>query len=189
MRGNRAVSSVISVILLVAIVVILAATIASFALGFTENLNDPAPMVAQTSGEFIPQEGDSGSIVKLMHVAGDSIAVSDIEISVRAECEAGTKQGRIVNLPAGSGNAIRESDGQIEGDDIFDESSLNTIDNQVDGVDNGVALLQGGQYTTGDSIIFRIAKGDCELRRGSAISVRVVHNPSQTVIINKDLVA
>ncbi|MFC7021261.1 MULTISPECIES: type IV pilin N-terminal domain-containing protein [Haloarcula] len=186
---DRAVSPIISVILMVAIVVILAATISVFVLGFTEDLDDPAPNVAQSSGAFIPQDGNSGGIVKLTHVAGESVAISDVEIAVRAACEVGTRQGRIVNLPAGSYNAIRQSDGQIEGDEIFDERSLNTIDNQVDGVNNGGALLQGGQYTAGDSIIFRIAKSDCELTQGSEISVQVVHSPSQAVVIDKELIA
>lgn len=188
-QQDRAVTPVISTILMVAIVVVLAATISVFVLDFTGDLDDPAPNVAQSTGSFLPQDGNSGGIVKLTHVAGDSVEISDIEISVRAGCKAGTRQGRIVNLPAGSYNAIRQSDGQIEGDEIFDESSLNTIDNQVDGVNNGGALLQGGEYTAGDTIIFRIAKSDCELTQGSEISVQVVHNPSQSVIIDKDLIA
>jgi flagellin-like protein len=188
-QQDRAVTSVISTILMVAIVVVLAATISVFVLDFTGDLDDPAPNVAQSTGSFLPQDGNSGGIVKLTHVAGDSVEISDIEISVRAGCKAGPRQGRIVNLPAGSYNAIRQSDGQIEGDEIFDESSLNTIDNQVDGVNNGGALLQGGEYTAGDTIIFRVAKTDCELTQGSEISVQVVHNPSQSVIIDKDLIA
>jgi len=108
---------------------------------------------------------------------------------VRAECEAETKQGRIVNLPAGEENAIREKDGQIEGDVIFDERSLNIIDNEVDGVNDGGALLQGGQYTAGDTMIFRIPTSDCELTDGSEASVQVIHNPSDSVIIDQSFVA
>jgi flagellin-like protein len=186
---SRGVSSVISVVLMVAVVVILAATVSVFGLGFTEEINEPAPNVAQTNGDFIPQDGDDGGIVKIRHIGGDGVKVSNIEIQVRAECKAGTKQGRIVNLPAGSWNAIRESDGQIEDDNIFDERSLNTIDNNVADVDNGGALLQGGEYTAGDTIIFRIPDTDCTLEEGSKVTVQVVHTPSQTIIIDKDLVA
>lgn len=188
-QQNRAVTPVISTILMIAIVVGLAATISVFVLDFTEDLDDPAPNVGQSTGSFLAQDGNGGGIVKLTYVAGDPVKISDLEISVRAECKVGTRQGRIVNLPAGSYNAIRQSDGQIEGDEIFDESSLNIIDNQVEGIDNGGALLQGGEYTAGDTIIFRIAKSDCELTQGSEMSVRVIHNPSQSVIIDKDLIA
>jgi len=186
---RRGVSPVVSTTLVVAIVVILAATISVAVFDTTENINEPAPNIAESSGEFVPQDGTSGGIVKLTHISGDSVEVSEIEISVRAECEAETKQGRIVNLPAGEENAIREQDGQIEGDVIFDERSLNIIDNEVDGVNDGGALLQGGQYTAGDTMIFRIPTSDCELTDGSEASVQVIHNPSDSVIIDQSFVA
>lgn len=85
MNGTRAVSSVISVVLMVAVVVVLAATVSAFAFDFTENFDDPAPNVAQSTGEFVPQDGNSGGIVTLRHVAGDCVAISDTEIAVRAE--------------------------------------------------------------------------------------------------------
>jgi FlaG/FlaF family flagellin (archaellin) len=51
--SSRAVSSVIGNILLVATVVILAATISVFALGFTEETTDAGPVVGQSSGELV----------------------------------------------------------------------------------------------------------------------------------------
>ncbi|WP_311171239.1 type IV pilin N-terminal domain-containing protein [Halobellus ordinarius] len=188
-RRSRAISYVIATILLVGIVVILAATISTVMFGFTDELREPAPNVAQSDGEFLPQDGNSGGIVKITHVSGDPLTISEIEISVRAECSDGTRRGRIVNLPAGSGNAIRESDGQIEGDNIFDERSLNLIDNNVAGVDNGGALLQGGQFTAGDVILFRIPDSKCSLTQGSEVSVEIVHKPSQAVVVDKELTA
>lgn len=53
-QQDRAVTPVISTILMVAIVIILATVISTFALGLAENLTDPAPTVGQTSGEFEP---------------------------------------------------------------------------------------------------------------------------------------
>lgn len=116
---------------MVAIVVILAATISVFALGFTDDTNQPGPIVGQSSGELLAFEGGSDEqIVRITHIAGDSITVSNIEISVRAECKDGTKQGRIVNLPAEDGNDIDENDdgqSQIEGENIFSQSSLKLL--------------------------------------------------------------
>lgn len=184
-KQDRGVSPVIAALLMVAVTVILATTISVFTLGIAEDINQPAPNIAQTSGEIVPQDGFSGGIIKITHIAGDSVAIADIEISVRAECIQGSKQGRIVNLPA---NAIRS--GQIEGENIFSGSFLATIDNQVDDVDNGGAIKQGGQYTAGDIIIFRIgSQARCELTQGSEVSVQVVHTPSQAIIIDKDLTA
>jgi len=186
-RGDRGVSSAVSTILLVAIVIVLASTVSVSALGVLEAIQEPAPNVAQSSGRFLPQDGYDGGIVRITHVSGDAVAVSEIEIVVRAECAAGRKEGRIVGLPAGSGNAIRETDGQIEGDNIFDERSLNAIDNAVEGIDDGGALLQGGRYTAGDHILFRIPSDKCSLDPGSSVSVRLVHVPSQAIIVDKDL--
>jgi flagellin-like protein len=95
---NRAVSPVISVILMVAIAVILTATISVFVLGFTEDLNDTAPVVGQTSGEFVP--GADEQEVLITHVAGDSVPVENIEIVVRATGPGVDSETRLVNLPA-----------------------------------------------------------------------------------------
>jgi flagellin-like protein len=187
-RESRGASSVIGVILMVALVVILAAVISTFSFGFVDSLREPAPNIAKSSGAFVPQDGNDGGIVLLTHEAGDSVRIEHLEIAVQAECNGGAKQGRIVNLPAGAGNAIRASDGQIEGDNIFDERSLNTIDNVVPQVNNGGALLKT-QYTAGSTILFRIPKNKCELTSGSEVTVRIIHTPSQSVIIEKRLTA
>jgi FlaG/FlaF family flagellin (archaellin) len=187
-RDTRAASPAIGSVLVVVVVVVLAASISVFALGFLDDLRDPAPVVAQSSGAFTPQDGTSGGIVLITHEAGETVQIEDIEIAVRAECTSGTKQGRIVNLPAGAGNAIRESDGQITGDNIFDERSLNSIDNAVSEVSDGGALLRT-RYAAADTILFRLPKGKCELTAGSEVSVRIVHTPSESVIIEKQLTA
>jgi len=188
MNESRGASSVIGVILMVALVVILATVISIFSLGFVDNLREPAPNIADSSGAFVPQAGNDGGIVLLTHEAGDTVRVEELEIAVRAECADRVKQGRIVNLPAGAGNAIRASDGQIEEDNIFDERSLNTIDNAVSQVNDGGALLKA-QYAAGDTILFRLPKNKCELTSGSEVTVRIIHTPSQSVIIEKQLTA
>jgi len=186
MRDTRAVSSVISTILLVAVVVVLAAVVSVFALDFGAAVDETAPVVSQSSGEFVPQERFNGGVVLITHVAGETVAVSSLEISVRAECDGGRRQGRIVNLPAVPGNKINSDN--IEGDDIFDGQALRTIDNNVDEVDDGGALLTD-QYAAGDIIMFRLAGGECQLSDGSEVSVRIVHTPSEAVIIEQDLTA
>lgn len=121
--SSRAVSSVVATVLMVAVVVTLSATVSGFAFGVTDDIEQPGPNVGQSSGELLAFEDDSDEqIVRITHIAGDSITVSNIEISVRAECKDGTKQGRIVNLPAEDGNDIDENDdgqSQIEGENIF----------------------------------------------------------------------
>lgn len=187
-RRSRGASPVIGIILMVAVVVVLAAVVSVYSFGFIDNVRESGPNIAESSGAFTPQDGNNGGIVLITHEAGDSVRVNDLEIAVRAECNSGAKQGRIVNLPAGAGNAIRVSDGQIENDNIFDERSLNTIDNAVNQVNDGGALLKT-QYSAGNTVLFRIPKDKCELTAGSEVSIRIIHTPSQSVIINKQLTA
>lgn len=68
------------------------------------------------------------------------------------------------------------------------ERSLNSIDNAGEQINDGGALLST-QYVGGDTTLFRIRKNNCELTSGSAVSVRIVHTPSQSVLIEKRLTA
>ncbi|MFC7078046.1 type IV pilin N-terminal domain-containing protein [Haloarcula halophila] len=153
---NRAVSPVISVILMVAIAVILTATISIFVLGFTEDLNDTAPVVGQTSGEFEPGSGSDEQIVRITHVAGDRVNVENIEIIVQASGPSLDANARLVNLPADShfSNAIDSTN--VQGDDIIDTS--NGAPNQV------IVPADPNTWTAGDTIQFRIKVGGADFR-------------------------
>ena len=182
---SRAVSAVISVILLAAVTVVLAAVLSVATLDLAERLDDTAPVIGQSEGEFAAQNGFDGGIVRITHVAGAVVRVSEIEVAVSAECSGdGTdKHGRLVNLPAKSGD--RPQDDNIEGDDIFDESTGSLTERGAD--DTGALVTD--EFRPGDVIVFRIADGDCDLRSGDTVTVRVVHTPSNAVIIRQQLTA
>jgi FlaG/FlaF family flagellin (archaellin) len=166
---------------MVAIVVILAATISVFALGFTEDANQPGPIVGQSSGELVPQDGSNDGIVRITHVAGDTIQVSNMEVVVDASDACG-KQGRLVNLPVPSGgNDIDQSN--IEGDDIFDQRAYG-----FDAVP-GPNAIHRSEYAAGEQIAFRITGGPCSITQGDEITVRVVHTPTNSVVIKQTLTA
>lgn len=75
MRGNeRAVAPVVSTILVVAIAIILAATVAVFVLDLGERTSDPAPT---TSFEF--EETDDGTVLAT-HISGDTIASAALDV-------------------------------------------------------------------------------------------------------------
>jgi len=186
MDRSRGTTPVVSVVLMVAITIIVAATASVFAFGYVDDIREPAPQIARTTGEFVEQDGNSGGIAMITHKSGDTVSVEEIEILVQAECSDGVKQGRIINLPAGSGNDIDVDDGQIIGDNIFDERSLKTIDNAVEGINDGGALLND-RYRAGDTILFRIPASKCTLLRGNSVSVQIIHLPTQAVIIKKEL--
>jgi len=71
---NRGVSPVIATVLVVAIVVIISASIAAVTLGFTDQLGDPAPTAAF--------EFDHGDGWEITHTQGDSIDADALQIRI-----------------------------------------------------------------------------------------------------------
>ena len=186
---NRGVSPVVSVILLVAIVVILAATISAFVLNFGSNVNTEPPFVAQSSGDVDPADGGDGGILTVTHEGGDPIQVSNIEIVVDATDTCG-KRARVVNLPA---------DYSYGGDQLDDENFVNGASSILvkghpfafeewnigplgDHTDNA--------FEVGESFQLRLS-GDqsdgCPVQQGDRLRVAVVHTPSETVVISQKI--
>jgi len=175
---ERAVTSVVSAVLLVAVVVVLVATISTYVFGLSERIEEPAPTVGQSSGELVRDvAGGDDQIVRLEHVAGDTLRIADLEIVVDATDACG-KRGRLVDLPD---NAVGYgTPDAIEGDDIFDDSSPDggQLDTSADGA-----------WTAGETARFRLASSDCRLESGDSITVRVVHRPTGAVVVRETLVA
>ncbi|MBB6646088.1 type IV pilin [Halobellus sp. MBLA0160] len=166
---------------MIAVVVILAATVSVFALGFTDEVNQSSPVVGQSSGELVPQDGSDDGIIRVTHVAGDTIQLSDMEVIVDASDACG-KRGRLVDLPVPSGgNDIEQSN--IEGDDIFDQRAYG-----FDAVP-GPNAIHNPEYAAGEEIAFRITGGSCPITQGDEITVRVVHLPTNSIVIEETLTA
>jgi flagellin-like protein len=181
-QQDRAVTPVISTILMVAIVIILATVISTFALGLAENLTDPAPTVGQTSGEFEPGSDSDQQIVRITHVAGDSVNIENIEIIVRASGPGDDlpTEARLVDLPAegqfmtdninGNGDLISSRTSTA---DIIEEDSSNT-------------------WGAGKTIEFRIGVGGADFRdpvpnynedhEANELEVIIVHTPSNSIL-------
>jgi flagellin-like protein len=178
--SDRAVSPVISTILLVAIAVILAATISTFALGFAEQTGESAPVVGQSTAELRAFEsGSDEQILETAHVAGDTLTVADLEIVVDADDACG-KTGRIVNLPLKSGNNIDANN--VEGADIFDGRSVTRWGSTPH-------ILLESEWASGEAFAFRIKKGACRIDGGDTVELLVVHEPSESIVIEKTLTA
>jgi len=190
-QQDRAVTPVISTILVVAIVVILAATVSVAFLGVTQNLTEPAPIVADTTGEFEAGPGNYTQIVRITHVAGDSIEVENIEIIVRASGP-GSKlpvETRIVNLPGGDGSDFcagkgypggRLSQNNIQGERFFVKESC--APNQI------ITAEDSNTWSPGETIQFQISsnKADFSASTGNneanKLEVIIVHTPSNAII-------
>ena len=169
-------------VLLIAIVVVLAATASVYVFGVTDGAPDPAPTVAQSTGQLVPQDGNDGGIVRITHRGGDTLRVADLEIVVDARTACG-KVGRLVNLPASDGDPNPESE-FVRGDDVFDNSA-----NSVSGPIGEDGRTVDGEWSSGETATFRLAKSECTLAAGQTITVRVVHTPTNAVVIKQRLAA
>jgi flagellin-like protein len=169
---DRAVTPVISTILMVAIVVVLAATVSVFILGITEDINDPAPNVAQTSGEF--EAGASAQRVRITHTAGESVPAEEIEIIVRASGPGVDAEARLVNLPT------------------FDEEK--DPENIISFFNREIESDDPSTWSAGDTIQFEINSGGADFRDGEdpaadELEVVIVHTPSNAIIVRKTFTA
>jgi flagellin-like protein len=183
--ANRGVSSVIGVILMVAVVVILAAIVSVAAFGFVSDINEPAPNVADTTGEFELETDafQSNQIVRIIHRGGDSVAVEEIEIIVRASGPGVDTEARLVDLPAEDWSIDSNN---VQGDkDLIDSTSRSPggskIQNQV------IVSADSNVWSAGDTIQFRIKTGIADFRPGEdpdadELEVLIVHTPSNAII-------
>jgi FlaG/FlaF family flagellin (archaellin) len=169
---------------MVAVVVIISATVSTSVLGIGATLDEPAPNVAETTGAFEP--GASEQEVLVTHVAGDNVRVENIEIVVRASGPGVDTEARLVNLPAGTSDI---DDVNIDGDDSiisegFGESGP-SYPNQVIiedfPADNNI-------WEAGETIQFEINVGGADFREppsgpdADTLEVVVVHTPSGSTI-------
>jgi flagellin-like protein len=88
-RDDRGVSPVIGVVLLVAIVVILAATISVYALQFGDQTQEQAPSVAITA-QYSEQTTPSGEYFNITVQSGDRIETRQLSLQLQGAVDAST---------------------------------------------------------------------------------------------------
>lgn len=179
-RQNHAVSSVIATILMVAIVVILAAAISVSFFDIAEDLREPAPNVADTTGEFELETSGflTNQLVRVTHQAGDNVAVEEIEIVVRASGPNLNAESRLVNLPA------EDDDFDPENFENGDPSNL-ISDGGFVSRNKVIIADDGNMWSAGDTIQFRINTGSADFRdggNGDTLEVVIIHTPSNAII-------
>jgi flagellin-like protein len=183
---NRSVSPVISVILMVAVVVILAAVLSVIVLGFSEDLDDPAPNVAETTGEFEAGGNSDEQNVRITHIAGDKVDVEEIEIIVRvSRPNTDDIEVRLIDLPGDGYFSYTLADENILGEDDL-------IDQGPDGTSRIIVVDDSNVWTAGDTIQFRIAVQEADFRdppdldpsnpRADELEVLVIHTESNSIL-------
>jgi FlaG/FlaF family flagellin (archaellin) len=177
---RRAVTPVVGVVLLVGCTLLLAATVSVAAVGVAGDLTTPVPTVSQASGEYDRYAAGGGryteQVIRITHVAGDTLTVADIELVVDASDACG-KVGRLVNLPV-EGDDPRPTSRYVRGDDIFDNSA-----NSVEGPIGTGDVDDDGEWSAGETAQFRLSTAECPLAPGEEVTVRVVHVPTESVVI------
>lgn len=138
---------------MVAIAIVLAATISVFVLDYTDEFSDPAPTVGQTSSEFIP--GADEQKVRVTHIAGDSVRVENIEIVVRASGPGVDAEARLVNLPS--------DDTTLDGQNLKDPKNLISESGDPRVVVEDVPA-DDNVWDAGDTIQFAINVGGADFR-------------------------
>jgi len=182
---DRGVSEVISVILMVAIVVILAATASVFFLDSTEVISEPAPNVADTTGEFELETDafQSNQIVRITHIGGDNIPVEEMEIIVQVSGPDVDTRVRLVDLPAEDWSIDSSN---MQGDKSLIDSTSRTpsgakIQNQV------IVSADSNVWSASDTIQFRIKTTVADFRDGETpdankLEVIIVHTKSNSIL-------
>ena len=173
-RQNRAVTPVVSTILMVAVVVVLAATTSVFFFDVTEDINEAAPVVGQTSGEFEP--GADVQRVRITHIAGESIPAEELEVVVRASGPDVDADARLVNLPE------------------FDEEK--DPENIISFFYKEIESNDPNTWNVGDTIQFEINVVGADFREppvndnpdADELTVLIVHTPSEAVIVRKTFI-
>ncbi|MEZ3164213.1 type IV pilin [Halorubrum sp. RMP-47] len=179
---SRGVSSVVSTILLVAIVVILSATLPVFTLGVADDLRNPGPYVSQSSGEFAVQDGYDGGIARIAHVAGDPVLVEEMDIAIDATDACGERE-RLIDLPEGGNSSGSFPDSNVASGSI--DEGIVSGGNRVD-----LGVLDSrttNRLAAGSFLQFRLTNESCSLTEGDRLVVRVVHVPSGSVAIRQEL--
>lgn len=163
---------------MIAITVILAATISVLVLDVGEDIQNPGPNVAESSGEFIAGSDGDKQVVRITHIAGDTVNVENIEIIVRApDCN---QQVRLVDLPGDGSFSYTLADENLDGDDFISQGSA--ADNQ-----GPIYVDEDNQWTAGETISFRITVGECDFREPEVkqLEVSIIHIESNKILIEE----
>ena len=106
-RDERAATSVIGIILLVALTVILAAVLGSFVLGIGQDLNETAP-----AAQITLSDGEGAGEFNVSHGSGDAISFADVSVLANGSTVNATTPGE---LEAGDSGVITITESGFNG--------------------------------------------------------------------------
>ena len=177
---DRALSSVLGAVTLVALVVVLATSVlaAGLAMGSLGGPPPSATLELEDTTAACVGCGPDDQRLTLRHRSGEDLPMDAIELVVVAP---GHDPARVVDLPL-SGNCLGDS--HVEGPDIFDGRC-----GRVAGPLTAVGADSDGAWSAGETVVVRLRKGAVRLDEGDTVTVRVVHASSGTLIAERAVTA
>lgn len=186
---SRGVSPVISTIMMVAIVVILSATVSVFMFDVGEDVPSVAPNVAQSSGEFVAGSGDDDQVVSITHLGGDTVNIESIEIVLRVPEQ--NEYIRLVDLPGEGYFDYTLDNSNIQGGtDLSDNTDVIDQGSTASNVNQGPIYKDANdrQWNAGETIAIEVAVDwDFRTSEYNELDVLVIHTESESILIEKHL--
>lgn len=174
---DRSVSPVVGVVLVVAITVMLAAVVALFAFGMTDETEEAGPYAGIQMDGTISIAGTAAGCaeehVELTHQGGDAIPIENIEIIVRLDSGSDSQESRI--HPPVSGYPDVE-----KYEDLIDQNHVSSDCWQ------GIITQSGEEWRAGKKLSFRVNNGnvgyDHTIEKGDTIEVTVVDEEANKIL-------
>ncbi|WP_436930081.1 type IV pilin [Halosimplex halobium] len=170
--SDRAATPVVGVVLLVGLAVLLAA-VAAAAVGFEGARPGTAPQ-ARVDAELSATDGwPDGQRLRLVHEAGDTLAVADLALVVGFERTG--DRARLSGFPT-----RRLTDEHVRGADLFDRTYAG-VDGALD------AAHTDGRWAAGETASVRIAQHELDVRPGDRAVVRLIHRPTGAQLVRTEV--
>lgn len=198
-RDSRGVSPVIGVVLLVAITVLLAATVGVFATSFSDSQSEPQyssvtiESVEKSDGDDIEIPMPAEDLCEFYHVAirmehqgGNSFDSGELEYLIEVSGDDGTTlSGRFNESVANPGVTARAGDEIVIGLDS-DTSKANCDDSKSTVLfDGDLAWNPDEAGQVGDLYDIHDTFLEPETEELTTIRVRIVHLPSETILVDE----
>lgn len=174
---------------MVAIVVILSATVSVFMFDVGEDVPSVAPNVAQSSGEFVAGSGDDDQVVSITHLGGDTVNIESIEIVLRVPEQ--NEYIRLVDLPGEGYFDYTLDNSNIQGGtDLSDNTDVIDQGSTASNVNQGPIYKDANdrQWNAGETIAIEVAVDwDFRTSEYNELDVLVIHTESESILIEKHL--
>lgn len=170
---DRAATPVVATDLLLAVTVLLAASVGVTAFtmrhpgGHLHGRRCGPPLAA-----YVPGDGDREQLLRLVHEAGASVPAEQLELRVRV-VHTGV-EARVTGLPAEAN--------KLDADDVASAGFLDRSHGETVGSLSATTPDTDGRWGAGDTLGVRIVSGDVRLAPGDEVVLIVVHVPSGGVL-------